>query len=204
MCSHFAVCASLRWLLTNSTCHCWSYTFSNLIFLPEGYFTSNICSSPSPPLSTSENSRCVSFLVAVIIHPHLTDLYPRWLILYPSCSTTGSCNITISAPPSIHFSNAIIVGSYPLLQLCIMHFTIASWWFLESLFVRFDWVSFVLNPLGFPALFLLVLHHETSFQLLPLLDLPPPPHLESADILWQCPWLPWSAPSRSSILFSPS
>jgi len=35
--------------------------------------------------------------------------------------------------PNSSFSNVIIVTLYPLPQLCMMHFTIASWGFLRSL-----------------------------------------------------------------------
>jgi len=197
---HLAVCAGLPWLLTPSTCPSWSYTFTNLIFLPEGYFISNTCTSPSPPISTFENSTCVSLHIAVIIFPPLTSLYPGWLMLYPSLSTTGSCIITTSAPQTIPLSSAIITASYPLPQLCIMHFTIASWGFLGFLHYSSTRLSPVSKQHGLLPHIRSVAPQEPSSPLLPSM-VPHPPFIavSPADLSSHF-GVPLPSPSRFALL----
>jgi len=92
----------------------------------------------------------------------LTSLYPGWLISYPFFSITSFCNIMISAPQTIPSSMAIIAASYPLPQLCIMHFTILSGGFLGSLCWSLIQLSPVSKQLGPSAPQLVALFPECS------------------------------------------
>jgi len=127
---HLAVCAGLPWLVTLSTWFSRSYTFTNLISLPDGYLTSNTWISPSPPLSNSETSRCLSLLIAVIVLPPLTSLYPGWLILYPSFSTTSSCIMGVSGIPALELGSVVCLCQNNL-----------DFWLLWRLFIIWNFLS---------------------------------------------------------------